>query len=240
MPLYSILECDIGTIIASIVMNLILLPMLIVTYRIYRIIKSKTFLNKKLLDNKHLLLYFFIIIIVATIYKLIFVLSNETYILSYGFIDTLRIPYCFRNNYEIFEILDYAYVGTIFLSLVILIIMTGAASKTFGDIYYLFIVIFIWGVTFILQIILVYARNKYFIIYLIVICMINSFINVMAVHLLVGSRLITVIAFPERFNRVSLKVSNYSEIIPLRKDSGRYREFFRKITNLFSQNNNTT
>eukprot|EP00833_Pecoramyces_ruminatium_P005969 jgi/Orpsp1_1/1180001/evm.model.c7180000071747.1 len=113
MPLYSILECDIGTIVASIVMNLILLPMLIVTYRIYRIIKSKTILNKKLLDNKHLMAYFFIIIIVATIYKLIFVLSNETYILSYGFIDTLRIPYCFRNNYEIFEILDYAYVGTI-------------------------------------------------------------------------------------------------------------------------------
>eukprot|EP00833_Pecoramyces_ruminatium_P011913 jgi/Orpsp1_1/1185945/evm.model.c7180000096152.1 len=66
-----------------------------------------------------------------TIYKLIFVLSNESYILSYGFIDTLRIPYCFRGNYQLYEILDYVYVGTILLSLIVMILMTGAASKRF-------------------------------------------------------------------------------------------------------------
>eukprot|EP00833_Pecoramyces_ruminatium_P007242 jgi/Orpsp1_1/1181274/evm.model.c7180000076577.1 len=121
-----------------------------------------------------------------------------------------------------------------------MVVMSGAASKKFGDIYYLFIIIFVWTLTIVFQVILVSVEDKNFVTYLIIICILNSLLNAISVHLLVGSRIITVIAFPEKFERGSIKISDYSELVPLRKDSGRYKEFFKKIVGSLSQSSNTT
>ncbi|ORX49612.1 hypothetical protein BCR36DRAFT_327745, partial [Piromyces finnis] len=127
---YSIFDCNIGYIISTIEMNLLLLPMLIVTYRIYCVIKAKRLSTKKL-DDKHLLLYFSIIFGGMILYKILVHCFNETYILSFGFIDSLRFPSCYYDNYKIFEIIDMIYVYTIFAVILVMIILTGKASKRF-------------------------------------------------------------------------------------------------------------
>lgn len=90
--------------------NLMLLPVIAITYRIYTIYNNKSKINfGQKLNNKNLFIFVFSTLLVMTLFSIYINLNREYYILSYGNIETFRNPSCITDDrkYSIIEFIIY-------------------------------------------------------------------------------------------------------------------------------------
>eukprot|EP00833_Pecoramyces_ruminatium_P006139 jgi/Orpsp1_1/1180171/evm.model.c7180000072382.1 len=106
LPPYSILIAKISFIYDAFNVSLIVLPMIAITYRIYRIYNSKMIAVESLHD-KRLSIYIIIVLSIYILYKLIIVFTCDFYYLSFGYIDKSRYPVFYYDHYTIDLYIDY-------------------------------------------------------------------------------------------------------------------------------------
>eukprot|EP00833_Pecoramyces_ruminatium_P003889 jgi/Orpsp1_1/1177921/evm.model.c7180000063338.1 len=112
LPPYSVLKCKVSY-VSEMSNSFVLIPMFAVTYRIYRIFKSKIIITKAL-DNIHLLIYICIALILNLIYKIIITLVFDFQYLSSGYFnDSLRLPIFIFQHYKTFDLIDSIYYFTL-------------------------------------------------------------------------------------------------------------------------------
>eukprot|EP00833_Pecoramyces_ruminatium_P003692 jgi/Orpsp1_1/1177724/evm.model.c7180000062598.1 len=91
LPPYSHFKIKLFSVLKVFGQNLIYIPMFAITYRIYTIFRSKTFLSKKL-NNKRLFIGISIVISISVFYRFIVVLVSEHYYYPFGSINSPRYP----------------------------------------------------------------------------------------------------------------------------------------------------
>jgi len=109
MPPYFILKCKFLSIYDIFTTSLILLPMFVVTYRIYHIFKNESTTTMKL-NNKRLSIFIIIVILILLVYKCIIFLYDEHYYMAYGYISQSRLPYCYNEHYVVVDRIDDIYL----------------------------------------------------------------------------------------------------------------------------------
>lgn len=110
LPPYSDLKNRVSYICEAIVATFTRVPMILVTYRIFRVLKSSIYM--KSITNKDLLIGFGILLILVLIYKTTVATINDFYYLAYGYIneDKRRFPIGYYDNYEIYDRISIYYI----------------------------------------------------------------------------------------------------------------------------------
>lgn len=103
LPPYSEFKIKVSYIFESLTESFVYIPMILVTYRIYKIFKSN--INIKSLTNKDLLKGFGIYILLIIIYKILIIKTSEFFYITFGYINetTRRFPFGYFDNYEILD-----------------------------------------------------------------------------------------------------------------------------------------
>jgi len=139
LPPYFLAKAKAYFISDTIGANLIYLPMVVVTYRIYRIFQSKSYLSKSLTD-KRLFKIIILIMTLSLIYKTFVLFTSEFYYITFGNIWSSRFPLWLFSNFEIYDTLDSIYCYVLFSILLFMITVAGRNATKFGDIRYTYIV----------------------------------------------------------------------------------------------------
>ncbi|ORY44986.1 hypothetical protein LY90DRAFT_20586 [Neocallimastix californiae] len=139
LPPYSYFKIRFILIYNTVNNGLIFIPMFVVTYRIFRIFKVKTFLSNSL-TNKRLMIITIVLISISTIYRAVIAFTSKVYYKMTGGVRESRMPYIYYSNNKIDSDIYFTYNNIIFIALLFMIICTGSFSKKFGDICYVFVV----------------------------------------------------------------------------------------------------
>eukprot|EP00833_Pecoramyces_ruminatium_P012403 jgi/Orpsp1_1/1186435/evm.model.d7180000050574.1 len=242
LPPYFIAKPKVYFIIDVIGVNLVYLPMFVVTYRIYRIFQSKSYLSKSLTD-KRLFNIIVIIMVLTLIYKFIILFTSEFYYTTFGSITESRFPIWLFSNYKVYDILDDIYYYTIFFIILFMITTAGRNARKFGDIRYTYI-IFIMNITqFITQsYIQKFSMENYpkrFFSTIIFLCLVYF----LCIYILVGARVLFIMLVGSTLDMKSSSKYDLKEFVSL-KSLGQYRKFINMIKeslsrmNLIKNNNN--
>ncbi|ORX59215.1 hypothetical protein BCR36DRAFT_401805 [Piromyces finnis] len=189
IPPYSIGKMKLFTIIETLGTNLIYIPMFVVTYRIFRIYKTKSFMSKSL-NNQRLLFAVILTISIAVIYKLVIIFTCRFYYESVGYVRYARIPVGYYSNHETLDKIYQGCLTVVFISLLFMIIATGSQSRKFGDICYTF-VIFITNISdyIIERLITRLDGGDYYPLYFFITIAFNCLLHFICVYILVGTRI---------------------------------------------------
>ena len=82
--------------------------MFVVTYRIFRIFKVKTFLSNSL-TNKRLLIITIVLISISTIYRAVIAFTSKVYYKMTGGVRESRMPYIYYSNNKIDSDIYFTY-----------------------------------------------------------------------------------------------------------------------------------
>eukprot|EP00833_Pecoramyces_ruminatium_P013615 jgi/Orpsp1_1/1187647/evm.model.d7180000059197.1 len=170
--------------------NLMLLPVIAITYRIYTIYNNKSKINfGQKLNNKNLFIFVFSTLLVMTLFSIYINLNREYYILSYGNIETFRNPSCITDDRK-YSIIEFIIYRIMFLCIAIMIIKTGSISKQYGQFKFIYVLVIIFIVDWTVWTILPEIPYKgYFVFYIL---LLTSFMITYAISIyyLVGSKLL--------------------------------------------------
>jgi len=108
LPPYSRFKIRFSLIYNTLSYGLIYIPMIMVTYRIYRIFKSKTLISNAL-TNKRLMIISTFFIVLSTIYRTVIAFTSRVYYRSTGGSRESRMPFIFYSNYKIDDKVYYTY-----------------------------------------------------------------------------------------------------------------------------------
>jgi len=248
-PPYSIVLAKMMFIISIIGTNLIYIPMISVTYRIYRIHSSNSILPSAF-TNRNLIIGTFIAISVSVIYGFVVIFTQEFYYLPFGSLRSPRFPEWLYTKKEKLYLYYKTYLQFIFIFILFMIIATKDFSKNFGDVCYTFIIYVLNIVDFIIIRIMQKISHEHFSLYMLILFLINGLTYFGCEYFLVGSRLVFIILYPEAFDEDNDKVlnSNLTEFIST-KSKGEclstaqgtendHRTFASSIYNNNNNNNN--
>jgi len=232
LPPYTIFMAKFYYIYEALCTNLIYVPMFAVTYRIFRIFRSKLFMSKAL-NNTRLFIGIFIAIILVVGYRVFITFKASFYYLPFGSLRFTRLPEYVLAGAPVLDGAYYVYLHGIFIALLFMMLTTGRVSKKFGDISYIFVIFALNITDFIVRRLLEKLShinyNKYFFILILFNCVVSFF----CIHFLIGSRLLFVLLYPSDFNQSKYKVSTMNstelkEFIPL-KSKKAYRDLVKKF-----------
>jgi len=197
MEATSIASCKFVYIYETVYTDLMIFPLVAITYRIYTIYKNKAKDNKSKNLNKKVSYVFIIGLIIMIIYSSCCALFlSDFHFVSYGTIDTYRQPVCENVKYTFLESIERRVNELIYIIMIILIIKTGRISKKFGEFKYIYFLFAIGIMEYALRFILSkLPSNSYFGFYLVSI-IINGLLNIALIYYLIGSRLIYVMRHP--------------------------------------------
>jgi len=210
--------------------SLIYIPMFAVTYRIYRIYKSTSYISRTL-SNSFLYIVVAVLISVLFLYNVILTITCEYYYISIGNINSARYPIWIYTNYGLHNYIQNIYLYIIFVALLFLIISAGNYSKNFGDICYTFVVFILNINDFIMGILMSALSYKYFKVGFLLIMTYSCISALFCMYLLVGSRLIFILTINEfnsnRFTR--MKMDDLKDFIPLKFNKHQYMDLIKKF-----------
>eukprot|EP00833_Pecoramyces_ruminatium_P009151 jgi/Orpsp1_1/1183183/evm.model.c7180000084202.1 len=234
LPPYSHFKIRLFSVLKVFGQNLIYIPMFAITYRIYTIFKSKTFLSKKL-NNKYLFIGISTVISISVLYRFIVVLVYEHYYYPFGSINSPRYPDEGYTGYQTHDYIHQIYFYIIFICLLFMMITTGSVSKKFGDVCYIFVVFGLNISDFITNKFLQkFSHEHYNVLYLVVIIL-NGLVYFTCVYTLVGSRLIFVLLYAsESTDNKNISSSDLKEFVPLNNDKNRYFSLIKKFKSIVS------
>ena len=112
IPPYSLGKIKFFLILETLGTNLIYMPMFAVSYRIYRIFKTKSFMANTL-NNKRLFILVLIAISIAVTYNLVVVFTSNFYYEAVGSVDDGRIPVGYYSNFYILKRIYQLYLGIV-------------------------------------------------------------------------------------------------------------------------------
>ncbi|ORY30270.1 hypothetical protein LY90DRAFT_512688 [Neocallimastix californiae] len=215
----------------TITINLIYVPMFAVTYRIYRIFKTNLFMTNAL-DNKRLFIGISSVILAVIAYRAYIASIVSFYYLPIGSLRFTRFPVATFEGGDTLDNIYIIYLYGIFIALLFMMINTGRISRKFGDISYIF-VIFILNISdFIVTRLLEKLSHINYPRYFFLIMLFNCLVSFFCIHLLIGSRLLFVLMFPDNINANSiLKSSDLKEFVPLTS-----RKKYNKLLKKFKEN----
>jgi len=109
LPPYTIFKAKMFFCISTLSVNLVYVPMFAVTYRIYVIFKSSTFMAKTL-TNKRLLIFIVSVISIVTIYRTIIAFTTEFYFLPFGSLRETRFPEAIATYPDFHDTIYHVYL----------------------------------------------------------------------------------------------------------------------------------
>jgi len=208
----TLLKCHVEYVYETIMTNLLVLPLLAITFRIYAIYHNKSKLvNSNKLDNKHL--YTYILIFMGTMTLLVLGISSiilKFYIKSYGSIESYRIATCDYTGGYIYELTERLIYTVLFIIMFVMIIKTGKVSKHYGQFNFIYVLV----LTFIIEGVASGLNHKlptnrytrYYIMFLIFIML----CDVICIYVFVGTRLLFIFKHPEIKDDVNVVVNEKS------------------------------
>ncbi|OUM60547.1 hypothetical protein PIROE2DRAFT_13663 [Piromyces sp. E2] len=212
--------------------NLIYIPMFAVTYRIFRIFRTKLFMSKAL-NNKRLFIGILVAIIIVIAFRIYVTFKANFYYLPFGSLRFTRFPEYVLEGADIYDSIYYIYLHGIFIALLFMMITTGKISKKFGDISYVFVIFSLNISDFIVRRLLEKLSHVNYPKYFFLIIIFNCLVSFFCIHFLIGSRLLFVLIYPSDFTKSQYKVSTMDsgdlrEFIPLRSKKA-YRNLIKKF-----------
>eukprot|EP00833_Pecoramyces_ruminatium_P016399 jgi/Orpsp1_1/1190431/evm.model.d7180000078936.1 len=238
LPPYYRLKPKLYVLYGTISTNFLYVPMLAVTFRIYRIFNSKRIVSKYL-TNKYLTLFCSILMSLCIIYRIIILYNDDYFYIIITDITENRFPQTFDDLFDLDMTIYETYLYIIFISLLVLIIATGSKSKHFGDICYVFVIFFLNVEDFITEVTLYNIRSEPFPRDYFIITIINCLTCLFCIHMLVGSRLLYVIQNPSVFRKNGKYVTaNLQEFIPMKKNEIKFFNIYKGFKQALSKGNN--
>jgi len=226
-------ECNLLLFLISTVSNLIILPMWLITYRIYSIFKNKNEINiGKKVNTTRLYIIFFIILTLVLAICLIPILTTDMMIVTRGNILYHRFWTCDWKLNKIHFIIIISYFLIVIISMLIMIITLGKTSIRFNEYKFIIIILLIFIFTNILYCILPYLPRKNFEFYYLILSILYFILHTLCIYLLVGSRLLYIYKHPysneENFYSINpFKCPiNLSDFVSL--DSYKNKSLFKK------------
>ena len=202
--------------------------MFAVTYRIYRIFKTNLFMTNTL-DNKRLFIGISSIILIVIAYRAYIVSIVSFYYLPFGSLRFTRFPEAIYSGGGTLDNLYIIYLYGIFIALLFMMINTGRISKKFGDISYIFVIFILNIGDFIVSRLLEKLSHINYPRYFFLIMLFNCLVSFFCIYLLIGSRLLLILMFPEYINVNSIiKSSDLKDFIPL-TSSKKYNKLLKKF-----------
>eukprot|EP00833_Pecoramyces_ruminatium_P012416 jgi/Orpsp1_1/1186448/evm.model.d7180000050659.1 len=209
----SIERCKYAYVYGSISSNLILFPMLLVTYRIYAIYTNQSQVNigKKLSNNRLLIAVMISLFLVcsSTIY---IVFTKEFYISTTGSIASYRYPVCNHEENIIHAAFEMIYEYSIVGIIIYMVRKSGKASKKFDEVKFIYVILIIMFVAFLLSAFFIYVKKT---IYFLILCGIYALSCGVCIYLLVGSRLLYIAKHPQDSFNSEHSFQNYFNIIDI-------------------------
>jgi ABC-type glycerol-3-phosphate transport system substrate-binding protein len=199
LPPYSYFKIRFVLIYNTINYGLIFIPMFVVTYRIFRIYKVKTFLSNSL-TNKRLMIITIVLISLSTIYRMVIAFTSKVYYKMVGGIRESRMPYIYYSNNKIDSDIYFTYNNIIFIALIFMIICTGSFSKKFGDICYVFVVFLINVNDFMINFMITIFDEGVFFKFFFLLTIYNDIMVLFCIYFLVGSRVLNILINPKYDN----------------------------------------
>jgi len=240
MPPYFPFKAQIAYLYDAISINLIYLPMFVVTYRIYRIYQSKSFLSKSL-NNKRLLIIFGIIISVNFLYRFLVLMTSDFYYSTYNYISSSRFPMWLFTNYDVHDVIDKVFSYAIYIALLFMIITTERSARNFGDISYIYIIFVINISEFIVTSFSQKLSHEHYPLYYFLLVLYICVVTLLSLYVLVGARVLLVILTVSEFNISNNSNIDLKEFIPLKPSRGRYMSLMKRIkdvaTHTFTRSN---
>ncbi|OUM65768.1 hypothetical protein PIROE2DRAFT_7184, partial [Piromyces sp. E2] len=232
LPPFSIAKCKIFYMLEILSYTLIVAPMYVITYRIYRIFKSGI-IDSKSLSNKRLFIYVVIFNLIAVIYKFIVIFAVDFHYIAYGYLnESRRLARYYFTNYTVFDTVDSIIIGLLYFCLLIMIIRTGSASKKFGDISFIYVIILLNIIGFITGKIISQDSIEHFSSLFFILSIIHVTIGCLSTYLLVGGRLIFIILYKDKYKSITTRVINsadLAECVPLKLNKNKYFELLNKL-----------
>ncbi|ORX77385.1 hypothetical protein BCR32DRAFT_270674 [Anaeromyces robustus] len=231
MPPYFPIKVHIAYLYDSISVNLIYLPMFMVTYRIYRIYQSKSFIMNSL-NNKRLLMILGIIISVNLLYKISVLITSDFYYSTYNYISSSRFPMWLFTNYPVHDMIDKIFLYSVYIALLFMIITTERQAKSYGDISYTYIIFVINISEFIITSFSQKMSHEHYSFYFFLLVLYICVVTFVCIYILVGARVLLIILTISEFNPTNNSNYDLREFIPLKASRKRYFSLIMKLKDM--------
>ncbi|ORX87881.1 hypothetical protein BCR32DRAFT_263935 [Anaeromyces robustus] len=228
IPPYWIGKIKLFYIFGCIRINLIYLPMFVVTYRIYRICRSLTIIPNGL-NNKILFGIITVLLSIQLIYKIIIIFVSDFYYVSYTDIFSGRYPSSNYSYSEFHDEIHRLYLYIVFFCLVYMIVATKKEAKRFGDISYSYIIVILNICDFMTDTLLIKISQDNYSFYFFLLVFLNCLINFICIYILVGTRLLFIMIAPPEYELSLEKNYDLKDFIPITFSKNKYFEFISRI-----------
>eukprot|EP00833_Pecoramyces_ruminatium_P005488 jgi/Orpsp1_1/1179520/evm.model.c7180000069679.1 len=234
------LECRVFLVYVTVNINLIFLPMLAITFRIYYIFTSNSNSNiGKRLNDRHLIFYMAMITFLEASIALYIAINDDFYFATIGLLYTNRIYICFHSTFFYCFGFIMLYILIVVISVFILIKKTGKISKKYDEIKFIYTIVIHLAEGIIFGAILLCLPKENFTVYFLLVCTIYLFFSCYCVYLLVGRRLMYIIEHPmkqeESINKYN--VLNIADFVPVRSNKkNHYSHSHSHSLSIFSKN----
>ncbi|OUM66410.1 hypothetical protein PIROE2DRAFT_6354 [Piromyces sp. E2] len=218
IPPFSLNKIKFFLVLETLGTNLIYISMFAVTYRIYHIIKTKSFMSFDL-NNTRLLIYVLIAVSVAVIYSLVITFTCDFYYESFGSINEGRVPVGYYSHFNVLKRIYQIYLGIIFISLIFMIIATGSCSKKFGDIFYTFVIFCINISDYLVEHLITKLNGgSRYPLYFFLVISLSCFLHFACVFILVGMRIFLIMTnhYVDLFEESESSSNDVSQYVALR------------------------
>ncbi|KAG4098806.1 hypothetical protein H8356DRAFT_1291140 [Neocallimastix lanati (nom. inval.)] len=131
VQIHSVTKCKVQLIYEVIYNDFIILPMLVITFRIFFIYRNKSRISfGKKLNNNRLSIFIAVVVLITIIFCLITINKTEFRIITLGDLRYVRFPICYYKN-ETFNLVIASYYLIIVACIIILVCYSGKAAKLF-------------------------------------------------------------------------------------------------------------
>ncbi|ORX51509.1 hypothetical protein BCR36DRAFT_411966 [Piromyces finnis] len=209
--------------------DLIYIPMLVLTYRIYIIYNSNS-LSIKYLGNKTLKIIMGMIFLIDIIRVIYYILVDEIYYVTDYSIVTGRYPILFHDDKEISKYFRYGYCYIIFGLLLYMIQNIQSKTKNITDVSYIYVIIVLNITQYLGEGVIYKCQSDYFPLFFFVEVIILCLIHAICIYILVGSRLLLVITLN---SDIVPDVYDLKDFVPI-STKEQYKLLLNKIRNLTS------
>jgi hypothetical protein len=210
--------CKYSYLIATITTDLLLFPMVAVTYRIYKILTNTSKISVAKNLNRNITICFILglsAMITYSYYVGFHVL--DFFLISIGNIKFYRLPEChYSSDYVILEFIERRINEIVYIILVYMVIKTAKVSKKFGEFKYVYMMLITGLSEYATSYLKRYVPHESYYYYFIGMISFNVFMDGIFIYYLIGSRLIYVLTHPEENKKKSAKVfkNGYFDTIP--------------------------